>query len=83
MSARDVFHDAVKIALQKEGWHITHDPLSLEFGLGLLYVDLSAERIIAAERSNEKIAVEINRTYALALHSSPALKPCDKSRAKS
>ncbi len=59
MSARDIFHDAVKIALQKDGWQITHDPLSLEFGLGLLYVDLGAERIIAAERSNEKIAVEI------------------------
>jgi hypothetical protein len=53
MSARDIFHDAVKIALQKDGWKITHDPLSLEFGLGLLYVDLGAER------SNEKIAVEI------------------------
>ena len=37
MSARDIFHDAVKIALQKDGWQITHDPLSLEFGLGLLY----------------------------------------------
>jgi len=51
MSARDIFHDAVKIALEKEGWIITHDPLSLEFGLGSLYVDLGAERIITAERS--------------------------------
>jgi len=59
MSARDVFHDAVKIALEKEGWIITHDPLALEFGLGSLYVDLGAERIITAERSNEKIAMEI------------------------
>ena len=59
MSARDIFHNAVKIALEKDGWIITHDPLSLEFGLGSLYVDLGAERIIAAERSNEKIAVEI------------------------
>jgi hypothetical protein len=59
MSARDIFHDAVKIALEKDNWIITHDPLALEFGLGSLYVDLGAERIIAAERSNEKIAVEI------------------------
>lgn len=59
MSARDIFHNAVKIALEKDGWIITHDPLALEFGLGSLYVDLGAERIIAAERSNEKIAVEI------------------------
>ena len=59
MSARDIFHDAVKIALERENWQITHDPLALEFGLGSLYVDLGAERIIAAERKNEKIAVEI------------------------
>jgi hypothetical protein len=59
MSARDIFHNAVKTALEKDGWKITHDPLSLEFGLGSLYVDLGAERIIAAQRSNEKIAVEI------------------------
>ncbi len=59
MSARDIFHNAVKIALEKDHWIVTHDPLTLEFGLGSLYVDLGAERIIAAERSNEKIAVEI------------------------
>jgi XisH protein len=34
-------------------------PLSLEFGLGSLYVDLGAERVIAAERSSEKIAVKV------------------------
>lgn len=59
MSARDIFHDAVKIALERDNWQITHDPLALEFGLGSLYVDLGAERIIAAERRNEKIAIEI------------------------
>nr|WP_286392563.1 element excision factor XisH family protein [Pseudanabaena mucicola] len=26
MSARDLFHDIVKNALQKDGWTITHDP---------------------------------------------------------
>ncbi|MEL7508697.1 MAG: element excision factor XisH family protein [Cyanobacteria bacterium J06554_1] len=25
--ARDVFHQQVKNALIKDGWHITHDPL--------------------------------------------------------
>ena len=48
MSARDAFHGAVKTALQNDGWVITHDPLSLEFGLGSLYIDLGAERVIAA-----------------------------------
>jgi hypothetical protein len=59
MSARDIFHNAVKIALEHDGWTITHDPLKLEFGLGSLYVDLGAERVIAAERENQKIAVEV------------------------
>ncbi len=30
MSARDIFHNAVKTALQKDGWVITHDPLTVE-----------------------------------------------------
>ncbi len=59
MSARDAFHDAVRTALERDGWMITHDPLTLEFGLGSLYVDLGAERVIAAQRENEKIAVEV------------------------
>ncbi|MEG4809767.1 element excision factor XisH family protein [Microcoleus sp. F8-D3] len=29
MSAKDVFHEVVKIALQKDGWQITHDPYTL------------------------------------------------------
>lgn len=45
--------------MQKEGWTITHDPFTLPHGRRNLYVDLGAERIIAAERGSEKIAVEI------------------------
>jgi XisH protein len=29
MSAKDVFHEVVKAALQKEGWRITHDPFMI------------------------------------------------------
>jgi hypothetical protein len=32
MAARDRFHEAVKLALQKENWVITDDPLRLETG---------------------------------------------------
>ncbi|WP_413773910.1 element excision factor XisH family protein [Nostoc sp. MG11] len=32
MSAKDVFHEVVKKALQKDGWQITHDPLSISVG---------------------------------------------------
>ena len=59
MAARDVFHEAVKIALVKEGWIVTHDPLSLSFGGVDLYIDLGAEKVIAAEREGQRIAVEI------------------------
>jgi hypothetical protein len=26
MPARDYYHEVVRIALQKDGWRITHDP---------------------------------------------------------
>lgn len=59
MSAKDIFHEIVKQALQNEQWIITHDPMRLEFGDIKFQVDLGAERLLAAERDAEKIAVEI------------------------
>lgn len=59
MSARDFFHNAVRIALEKDGWAITHDPLRLKVDEIELYVDLAAERILAAQKAGQKIAVEI------------------------
>ncbi|MBC8078109.1 MAG: hypothetical protein H7Y32_18675, partial [Chloroflexales bacterium] len=59
MPARDVYHDAVKAALIKDGWTITHDPYTIAFGQRAVFVDLGAERVLAAERGSEKIAVEI------------------------
>lgn len=59
MSAKDKFHSIVKLALQKDGWNITDDPLYISFGGVQMYVDLGAERLIAAEKDGEKIAVEI------------------------
>jgi hypothetical protein len=41
---------AVRQALIKDGWIITHDPLTLSFGVHNLYVDLGAERVLAARR---------------------------------
>ena len=64
MSAKDKIHDAVKQALIKDGWVITHDPLTLRYKGARVFVDLGAERIIAAERANEKIAVEIKSFIA-------------------
>jgi CRISPR/Cas system-associated exonuclease Cas4 (RecB family) len=59
MAAKDIFHDSVRRALEKEGWKITDDPLFLRFGGVDMYIDLGAERLLAAERNGEKIAVEI------------------------
>ncbi|MTJ31632.1 XisH family protein [Aphanizomenon sp. UHCC 0183] len=58
--AKDVFHQQVKNALIKEGWNITHDPLTIRISEAIkLQIDLAAETTIAAERDSEKIAVEI------------------------
>ena len=58
--AKDVFHQQVKNALIKDGWNITHDPLTIRISEAVkLQIDLAAENAIAAERNSEKIAVEI------------------------
>ena len=57
--AKDLFHNTVKIALQKDGWKITHDPYQLRYGVADIYIDLAAEEAIAAEKEGRKIAVEV------------------------
>ena len=59
MSARDKIHPQVVNALVKDGWTITHDPLTVRWKERQLQVDLGAERLLAAEKGAEKIAVEI------------------------
>ncbi len=59
MPAKDLYHDVVRTALVKDGWHITHDPLTLRWGKKDLFVDLGAEKLLAAEKGEEKIAVEV------------------------
>jgi hypothetical protein len=57
--AKDLFHDAVKVALQKDGWEITHDPYKLSGFATIFQIDIGAERLIAAQRDKELIAVEV------------------------
>lgn len=57
--AKDLFHQAVRKALEKDNWLITDDPLNLKLGGVDMYVDLGAEKLLAAERAGQKIAVEI------------------------
>jgi hypothetical protein len=59
MPARDFYHDDVRNSLVKDGWTITHDPYTMTFEGRDLFVDLGAERLLAAERGTERIAVEV------------------------
>ncbi|MBW4552722.1 MAG: XisH family protein [Aphanocapsa sp. GSE-SYN-MK-11-07L] len=59
MPARDIYHATVKTALVKDQWTITHDPLTLKLGKKDFYVDLGASQLLAAEKVDHKIAVEI------------------------
>ena len=59
MPARDIYHEHVRDALIADGWQITDDPLHLQWGSKDLYVDLGAEKLLAAEREGRKIAVEV------------------------
>lgn len=59
MPAKDRLHAVVRTALERDGWVVTADPLVLPVGAHNLYVDLAAERVIAAERGADRIAVEV------------------------
>lgn len=59
VAAKDIFHDAVRAALEKDGWLITHDPFYLKSDDVEFYIDLGAERILGAEKDGQKIAIEI------------------------
>jgi XisH protein len=57
--ARDLFHNAVRAALLKEQWEITADPLKIKIDGVKLEIDLAADKVVAAEKSGRKIAIEI------------------------
>ena len=59
MAAKDRFHNAVKIAIEKDGWTITDDPLFIKVEDVDFYIDLGAEKVLAAEKAGQKIAVKI------------------------
>jgi hypothetical protein len=70
--ARDKIHEPFKIALEDDGWEVTDDPLYLKIGTIPIHIDLGAEKLIAAEKDSEKIAVEIktfgNTSFITALY---------------
>lgn len=49
MSAKDIFHNTVRLALEKDGWNITQDPLFLTPSPQVrILIDLGAEKLISA-----------------------------------
>jgi Holliday junction resolvase-like predicted endonuclease len=59
MPAKDVYHNAVRFALIKDGWEILTENYTLEYGGDRLYVDIAAEKSIAAAKQGQKILVEV------------------------
>ena len=59
MPAKDIYHDAVKNALIKDGWTIIADPYFLQYEDAELYADLFVEKALLAEQEGRKIVVEI------------------------
>jgi XisH protein len=59
MPAKDFYHDTVRTALEKDGWIISDDPLTLSIGSRSVYVDLGARKLLAATKGELQIAVEI------------------------
>lgn len=57
MSRRDTYHDVVRIALVKDGWQVTHDPLAITYEGTTVSTDLGAEKATALQAQH--IAVEI------------------------
>jgi hypothetical protein len=57
--AKDIFHDACRKALEKDGWTVTHDPFPFRV-LGVEgEIDLGAEKILAAEKEQNGRKVQI------------------------
>ena len=60
MPAKDLYHNTVRHALEKDGWTITDDPLVIQVDQKKsVYIDLGAENLLAAKKAEQKIAIEI------------------------
>jgi len=66
MSGKDIFHNTVRSALEKDGWTITHDPLFLQPSQrAKMKIDLGAEKLLSALKGNRRIAVEVKSFVGL------------------
>jgi len=73
--AKDIIHTPVKEAIKKAGWTVTSDQYTMQFAEFTMYADLAAERVIAARRGKDKIAIEIK---SFVKRSSPRCTGCPR-----
>ena len=59
MSKQDAYHSQVRNSLEKDGWKVTHDPLTIRLEDVKFYVDLAAEKTIETSGETRKVAIEI------------------------
>ncbi|ELR99928.1 XisH protein [Gloeocapsa sp. PCC 73106] len=59
MSAKDIYHDAVKNALIKAGWIIKADHYPIRYQEVKLFADLAGEKTLSATKGEQQIVVEI------------------------
>lgn len=63
--AKDFYHNHVRVALEKSGWTITDDPYHIKVGKVGQEIDFGAEQLFAAEKGEERIAVEVKSFVGL------------------
>ncbi len=56
MPAKDIFHDTVKTALEKDGWVIIRENLRVQIQDSdlAMFIDLTAQQLISAEKKGKK-----------------------------
>jgi hypothetical protein len=59
MAKQDALHSAVKHALEKDGWIVTNEPLTLRLEDVKFYVDIAAEKETTQNSVVEKVAIEV------------------------
>ncbi|MBR8827170.1 MAG: hypothetical protein DSM107014_04565 [Gomphosphaeria aponina SAG 52.96 = DSM 107014] len=57
MPAKDIYHEAVKNALIKDGWVILAAPYKIKYKDAELFADLAVEKPMAAEHNGLKIVL--------------------------
>ena len=60
-----LYHDKIKKALENDKWIITNDPLRLSWGKRDFFVDLGAKKLLAVQKGEKKIAVEVKSFTAI------------------